>query len=375
MTLTHTLLNTVVLLGALQGFIISGLLFRLVESNKKYLALILFLLSLACLNTFFLEFEFYESSNFWQVINGVVPMVIVMPIGPLIYLYIKVSLFDDYKLSKLDKVHFYPLILDLIPSLVATGYLVSLSINLIVNQKISIWDTFINSYLMYVDIPRWFSVTLYTFAAWRLLRSPKAVLNKTHNSKGLMLTVLGFSIFQLIWLCHLIPYLIPSLSNKMLSYVSWYPIYIPLAVLVYFLSVNGYFIKRSEESTNRKPNQLSIEEKIFCITSLENAMIHEQLFLKPTLSLSEVVNHTGINQKIISAVLNQHLGKTFNSFINEYRITEVKKRLIDPKFNHLTITGIAFESGFNSQATFQRTFRQMTGQSPREYKQLNIEYL
>ena len=45
---------------------------------------------------------------------------------------------------------------------------------------------------------------------------------------------------------------------------------------------------------------------------------------------------------------------------------------MDPRFNHLTITGIAFESGFNSQATFQRTFRQMTGQSPREYKQLNI---
>jgi len=36
--------------------------------------------------------------------------------------------------------------------------------------------------------------------------------------------------------------------------------------------------------------------------------------------------------------------------------------------NNLTIAGIAFECGFNSQATFQRTFKELTGQSPSEFR-------
>jgi AraC-like DNA-binding protein len=33
----------------------------------------------------------------------------------------------------------------------------------------------------------------------------------------------------------------------------------------------------------------------------------------------------------------------------------------------LTLVGLAFECGFNSQATFQRAFRAATGQSPGDY--------
>jgi AraC-like DNA-binding protein len=90
------------------------------------------------------------------------------------------------------------------------------------------------------------------------------------------------------------------------------------------------------------------------------------MFLDPELTLSHVVKATGIRQKTISAVLNQHAGKSFNEFVNQYRIEELKKRLLKSQ-SHLTITGIAFECGFNSQATFQRTFKQFTGVSPTEF--------
>src|SRR5580658_6043394 len=40
----------------------------------------------------------------------------------------------------------------------------------------------------------------------------------------------------------------------------------------------------------------------------------------------------------------------------------------DRAYDHITLLGIAFESGFNSQTTFNRIFRQMTGKSPLEYK-------
>ena len=371
MSIAQSLLNTIVLLGALQGFIISCLLFRVSETANKCLATLIFLLSLACLNIFLLESQVYNSSEFWHVINAVVPMVIIMPVGPLIYFYVRASISTNDKFSKQDRLHFYPVILDLIPSMLAAAYIIGLATGNIKIQKLNIWNTFIDIYNMYVDIPRWFAVTGYTLAAWRLIKSKEEVLKKTGTRSRLNQIVLSFTIFQAIWLCHLIPYLIPALSNKLLHTLSWYPIYVPLAILVYFLGINGYFVSRNKDHKKIKTNQISIDEANTCIKSLETAMLHELLFLNPTLSLTEVVNHTGINQKMISQVLNQHLGKSFNGFVNEYRITEVKKRLVDPQYNHLTITGIAFESGFNSQATFQRTFRQITGQSPTEFKQLH----
>jgi predicted permease len=40
----------------------------------------------------------------------------------------------------------------------------------------------------------------------------------------------------------------------------------------------------------------------------------------------------------------------------------------NPAYDHLTLLGIAWESGFNSQSTFTRILKQVTGKSPTEYK-------
>jgi len=86
------------------------------------------------------------------------------------------------------------------------------------------------------------------------------------------------------------------------------------------------------------------------------------------LKLSDVVKETNISQKIISSVLNQHLHKSFNEYINTYRVEAFKTRLLQGNTSNLTITGIAFECGFNSQATFQRVFKSITKQSPSEFR-------
>ncbi|HEX3383946.1 MAG TPA: ABC transporter permease, partial [Mucilaginibacter sp.] len=70
----------------------------------------------------------------------------------------------------------------------------------------------------------------------------------------------------------------------------------------------------------------------------------------------------------MSRIINVALGKNFNDFINEYRVADVVQKMQDPAFDHITLLGIAYESGFNSKTTFNRTFKQMTGKSPVEYK-------
>ncbi|WP_432326806.1 helix-turn-helix domain-containing protein [Mucilaginibacter sp. P25] len=70
----------------------------------------------------------------------------------------------------------------------------------------------------------------------------------------------------------------------------------------------------------------------------------------------------------LSRIINVGMGKNFNDFINEFRVRETARKMRDPAHAHLTLLGIAYESGFNSQRTFNRVFKEMTGKTPAEYK-------
>jgi AraC-like DNA-binding protein len=93
----------------------------------------------------------------------------------------------------------------------------------------------------------------------------------------------------------------------------------------------------------------------------------EKYYLDPELSLSRVSASTGIPVKTISAVLNQHRNMGFADFVNTYRVREVSERMLDPANRQFTLSSLALDSGFNSQATFQRVFKNITGLSPRAY--------
>jgi AraC-like DNA-binding protein len=354
-------LDVIILLGAIQGFIISCLLYFKKEKlyANRLLAALLFLLSLACLNLYLLNLQITKDSTFWSIFSLIVPMVIVMPIGPLIYFYVQSLQTVSFKLNRSHRIHFYSVIIDLLPSLIGIVFVLGAMTHWIDKSEFAQWGDFFYYYNTYADFPRWLSTTVYVGFAWKKLndfRQPGATAWPRQF-------VIGFGVFQFIWLFHLIPYLIPSLSDALLAWVGWYPVYIPIAVMVYWLGFNGY-LKARPQTSARGIDILTINQTL---ESLQKVMRHDRIYLNPELTLAEVVNRTGIPQKTVSAVLNQHLGKSFNEYINEFRVEEVKKRLTESFPEHFTITGIAFECGFNSQATFQRTFKQFTGYSPTEF--------
>lgn len=93
----------------------------------------------------------------------------------------------------------------------------------------------------------------------------------------------------------------------------------------------------------------------------------EQPFLNPTLSLRSLAQQIDIHPNQLSWVLNEHEGKNFNEFINQYRVAHCKKLLIDPANSHISIIGLAFESGFNSKTVFNTFFKKEVGMTPSEY--------
>jgi AraC-like DNA-binding protein len=97
-------------------------------------------------------------------------------------------------------------------------------------------------------------------------------------------------------------------------------------------------------------------------------MERQKAYLQTDFTLKQLA--VGINKSIhdTSEIINSGFGINFNEFVNRYRVEEVKARLLDPENDHLSILAIAMDSGFNSKASFNRIFKQMTGQSPSQFK-------
>lgn len=366
-------LDLILLLGSLQGFILGTLLWTNKKGNRlsnQLLAVIMGLLALMSLAVGI------PILNRWvSLAVDLLPLFMVMPLGPLIYFYAKSVLNPTFQLGKKERIHFLPIVLDWGAPLMGWIFLTGVWLGLFDRNEGRVWGDMMIEYNTYVDIPRWISLSIYVCLSWRLLRQQPLVTSGSEtdqqNQRWLWQCVNAFLIFQAIWLLFMVPYVVPGWRDLLMDQLGWYPIYIPISILIYWLGLRGYLRSRLEviSPIDRKPAGLNIMPEVIAqvVDSVTKAMKTDRLFLDPELSVDKVGKHLQLSPKLISGVLNQHLHKNFNGFVNEYRVDEVKQRLTDPAYEHLTLTGIAFDCGFNSQATFQRTFKQLTGISPGEY--------
>jgi TolB-like protein/AraC-like DNA-binding protein/Tfp pilus assembly protein PilF len=93
----------------------------------------------------------------------------------------------------------------------------------------------------------------------------------------------------------------------------------------------------------------------------------KELFLNPDLSLRSLAEELDIHPNQLSWILNESIGKNFNAYINHYRIKEFKRLAKDPSKSHITVIGLAYESGFNSKTVFNTYFKKETGLTPRQF--------
>lgn len=362
--------NTIILLGCLQGFILCAFLYcsppkRLPE---RLLATLLLLLSLASLNIYLSE---SNMPSFVGVVLSLVPTIIFMPFGPLIYFYAQSLIDPDFKLKREYRIHFLPVIIDALPALAAGGLIVSqLLIGLDREYQLQ-WDSIIGQYNSWSDLPRWVSITTYLIVTKKYFLNLSPSLRQRHQKHIAWLRIFlnTFLVFQAVWFVFLVPYIIPSSRFAVLYYVGYYPIYIPLAFLIYGLGIKGFLHSRLTAKTSIGGNsiQLKKEQADKLIAAITRAMEEEKLYRQTDIDLDGLVRYVGSDQRTVSHVLNRYFLKSFNNLINYYRVEEVKQRMAAPGNKHLTLSGIAFECGFNSQSTFQRAFRQVTNLSPKEY--------
>ncbi len=108
-------------------------------------------------------------------------------------------------------------------------------------------------------------------------------------------------------------------------------------------------------------------EKIALSQKLNQVMHEERLYLQPELTLHDLAKHLNTNASVLSATINQIFQQNFNDYINGLRIEAFIRAYQLPDNRHYTMLFIALDAGFNSKATFNRSFKKAKGCAPKEY--------
>jgi len=125
--------------------------------------------------------------------------------------------------------------------------------------------------------------------------------------------------------------------------------------------------KRNDSSKNRHDDAPKVDEK-YHVKLL--ALIEEkEIFLDPEASVSTIAKKINLVEYKTRNLINKKLGfRNFNAFLNHHRITHAKNMLKNEENEDLAIIDIAFKSGFNSLAPFNKAFKDIIHVTPSEFR-------
>jgi AraC-like DNA-binding protein len=306
------------------------------------------------------------------------PYSYLMAIGPLLLFYTKSLSQRDFRIHGKDWLHFVPVIVEIILQLFFIVERVR-SGNLVYGAQAFLVFRVIEFSMATI------SVFIYGRQSLNILKEHEVwVVDNFSNKKNITL----FWLYQLLryFRVLLTAWLVFELAFLIFQYfqLHFIPVYLLLYVLLLVMTYSCYWIGiqaliKSEVLIEHKPvseiteqshsySKLSEATLNAHATAISKVMLDEKLYLEETLSLRTLATKLDLDPNLVSHVLNTIIGKSFYDYVNEFRVNEVKQRILDPSYSHLKIVELAFESGFNSKATFNRVFKKVTGKSPSQYR-------
>lgn len=105
--------------------------------------------------------------------------------------------------------------------------------------------------------------------------------------------------------------------------------------------------------------------------ALQRALQHLACHYAEPLTATELARVACLSVSHLTAVFRRHLGTSFKTLLQQLRILQARKLLLQG--GPQRITEIAMEVGFNDLSHFERCFRRWAGCSPREYRLRHAE--
>lgn len=103
-----------------------------------------------------------------------------------------------------------------------------------------------------------------------------------------------------------------------------------------------------------------------CLAKLKELMTGGKAYQDESLSLASLAAAVGVSGHQLSELINTRLGMGFSRYVRECRVKAAKTLLISAPAR--SVLSIGMDVGFRSQSAFYAAFKELTGQSPGDYR-------
>ena len=360
----HNLISSIMLIGIIQTFFISIVIF--IRSKKNYgityLGWTFFFSTIVFFDTYLCYTGHIKNVLF--VNDSTEPVVL------LIFPFTYFSIFGLIKRSPITlKTHWWHFIFPIgyfitqIPFYLAplsvkyNAYLGAYFPNL---EYVKNSEPFNYSYHFIKDIFDWlilFSILFYFVISLKLVKGEKAKNVQKKSSKYIFTR--NSTILLLLSFIFIFTVFYAYDDDGGDHYIVFFQTIIAFSTTYLIMSESRFFEKswiadKYETLGNSKKN-LSFEE-------IQNYVDSQEYFLLQKSSLKHLAAILKVHPNQISKLINLKNGSNFNDYINQKRVASAKNRLIDTTYSHLTIEAI-----FKSKSAFYNAFKKHTGTSPSVY--------
>ncbi|RDC65665.1 helix-turn-helix domain-containing protein [Adhaeribacter pallidiroseus] len=265
--------------------------------------------------------------------------------GPLIYFYVKSRV---QKINRISYWHFVPVMVQ--------GIFYLLLVFQPLSVKADFWISVHKPYTRYLEhYGACLSVLCYGISSITF-----GGISKERDSR------------HYYFLCGLILFYIVAAIDPLFNHLyleptapKFYLTALVLPLFMYSLALYGLLRKPTILIRKKAANSSVDKDKLDQVIKV----MHEaKLYKNPDLSLPILAQQIGLPTNELSRIINSGLQKTFADFVNDFRIAEVKERMLKAEDERFSLLGLALDAGFSSKTTFNRVFKERTGMAPKFFK-------
>lgn len=144
-----------------------------------------------------------------------------------------------------------------------------------------------------------------------------------------------------------------------------------MSVLLYGLGFIAAHTSLPEDVAEENYQPETEEATDNLIHRIDATMREQMLYTRPNLTIYDVAKATNSNRTYISAAINRTYGISFSLYVTKQRVEYAKLILRDTRYttDKAAVSDAILLSGFASEQTFYRVFKEQTGLTPLQFRQ------
>jgi AraC-like DNA-binding protein len=237
-------------------------------------------------------------------------------------------------------------------------------LGIIVPYQTHPWDW--NHYIVHIIYAQW--VAYFILTGWMLRKRVARVFDKTEKLLPGEKPVLSIFFGNAVILTAYLIVFFWSFSSVYIAGALFFSLLLYLNIPLFLSAKKEYttFLGYAEPERYAK-KKITGDHAITLTERVHKIITDQELYKDPDLKLNDLAKAVNISAHQLSQLLNDNLGKSFNAYINEYRVAKACELIAGN--NGIKLEEIGYEVGFNAKSTFFTAFKKYRGTTPSLFRE------